>query len=71
MYYYERDVTAGTVKWKPDDEQLAYEAIANCAATDPGTVPEAKNQCPIQIKDDEHAAIQAEYAKLLEESKTQ
>jgi hypothetical protein len=71
MHYYERDVTGGTVKWQPDDEQLAYEAIANCSATDPDTVSEAETQCPIKIEADEHTAIQTEYDALLSASKSQ
>jgi hypothetical protein len=70
MHYYERDVTGGIVKWQPDNEQLAYEAIVNCSATDPDTVTEAQNQCPIEITDDEHTAIQAEYASLVSASKS-
>jgi hypothetical protein len=69
-HYYERDVTGGIVRWQPDNEQFAYEAIVNCPATDPDTVPEAKSQCPISIKDDEHAAIREEYDALLNASKS-
>jgi hypothetical protein len=70
MYYYERDVTGGTVKWQPENEQLAYEAIAQCSTTTPGTVSEAESQCPIEIKDGEHAEIQSNYSNLLKTSKT-
>jgi hypothetical protein len=67
-HYYERDVGSGTVRWKPADAQLAYEAIVECSATDPTSVAEAKTQCPIEISDDEHADIQAIYADLKQSS---
>jgi hypothetical protein len=63
-HYYERDVGTGIVRWEPDDSQLAYEAIVQCSATTPGTVAEAKTQCPIEISDGEHTDIQAIYADL-------
>jgi hypothetical protein len=63
-HYYKRDVGTGTVRWKPDDPQLAYEAIVKCSATSPATVAEAKTQCPIKISDGEHTDIQAIYADL-------
>jgi hypothetical protein len=68
MHYYERAVTGGTVKWQPENEQLAYEAIVNCSATAPETVTEAQNQCPIEITEGEHVDIQSNYSDLLEAS---
>jgi hypothetical protein len=69
-HYYERDVSGGTVRWEPDNESAAYEAIVKCAETAPETVSEAKTQCPIKIENDEHAAIRAQYADLVDTSDT-
>jgi hypothetical protein len=60
--------TGFEVEWNPEHDDLACQAIADCEATAPTTVSEAREQCPIHFVegDDSHQDVRERYQELLD-----
>jgi len=62
--YYHRDMTH-RVDWEPDDNSIAYQAIAQTTHTVVSSVSEAKSECPVEVTKKEARDISQLYRDLL------